>query len=131
MDQGSPHPGGYSSIPGSNFPSAGEPYGAHRTRTSHWFCFHPYCSPLLNSNTCSFSPAWFPFPPCLFSPCLFQSLSPCLPACIFENERAIQTEPRECQAKFLKQAFSSGRRPKHIPSLIGPLADTQPAPLLL
>lgn len=81
-----------------------------------------------------FFPLGSPFPSLpVSSPhaCSKPSLLTCLPVFFFFfffNERAIQIEPRECQAKFLKQAFSSGRRPKHIHSLIGPLADTQLTP---
>lgn len=91
--------------------------------------------PLLSSNSCSFF-LGSPFPSLsVSSPCACSkpSLLNCLHVFFyfFFNERAIQTEPCECQAKFLKQAFSSGRRPEHIHSLIGPLADTQLTPLLL
>lgn len=54
MDQASPNLGGYCSIAVSTLPSVSELYGADRARRYRWFWFHPYCCPLLNSNSCSF-----------------------------------------------------------------------------
>lgn len=131
MDQGSPNLAGYYSIPASTLPSVRELYGADRTRY-HRFWLHPYCCPLLKSNSCPFflgSP--FPSLP-VSSPraCSKPPLLNCLHV-FFKMKGLYKQNPASARLKLLKQAFSSRRRPKHIHSLIGTLADTQLTPLLL